>query len=468
MVTKTVWKAGSLEPLKIILDVLNPRVEIDKNATQDQLRIKLLELEDVLDLARNIEKNNGLFYGERIITTSISGKQTVLEGNRRVAACQMLLQPSLVPASYKMRFPVATVATRTNLKKILVDIAPSRAAAEPILTKRHTEQGAKPWSPVAKMRRAVRLLDNNSVEAVAQILGTSIAQVNKLIQPYQLLKYAINLNVWTIDERKILEGEKLTTNPYTRFFTLAKTKQILQTHFDENKNIVSALPASVFKVQMARIARDFLLPDPANQNRPRCTTRTNPEEYFASFVNSIEGQVSAKKAIKLKKDEKIQADNKPENNIAKSDVLVSKKLKASIFFENLECHIQDDKLIKLTNEIKGINHTRMPIAASLLTRALFECALVYKVQKEKKWKQLINAEGRDPGLAEIIKYVGNFDNGIFAENNICKTLKSHTTTEAKNYLDAMTHLKYQEADSTTLETVANNLRQIIQYILKDN
>lgn len=325
MVTKTVWKAGALEPLKIILDVLNPRVEIDKNATQDQLRIKLLELEDVLDLARNIEKNHGLFYGERIITTSISGKQIVLEGNRRVAACQMLLQPSLVPSSYKTRFPVATAITRANLRKILVDIAPSRAAAEPILTKRHTEQGAKPWSPVAKMRRAVRLLDNNSVEAVAQILGTSIAQVNKLIQPYQLLKYAINLNVWTVDERKILAGEKLTTNPYTRFFTLAKTKQILQTHFDENKNIISALPASVFKLQMARIARDFLLPDPANQNRPRCTTRTNPEEYFASFVKSTEGQASVKKASKLKKDEKTQVNNKPEINPVKADLLVSKK-----------------------------------------------------------------------------------------------------------------------------------------------
>jgi hypothetical protein len=464
MVTKVLsWATRDLDPKKILLDVKNPRIEVSDDASQNEIRLKLLETEDVLDLARSIEKSNGLFYGERIITTVESGNQVVLEGNRRVAACQMLLDPSLVPTRYKSRFPVASPSTKVGLSRLSADIAPDREAAEPILTKRHTERSVKPWSPVAKMRRAVRLLDRLSVEATAQVLGTSTSQVKKLVRPYHLLKYAFELTGWTESERKALEDEKLKTNPYTRLFTLGVTKEALQIHFDSDENIISALPPKVFKDQMKRIVRDFLIPDPAT-GRPRCDTRTDPANYFAAFISSPEGKASDSAGQKNPKD-------KPDPNAGNGKPAGGRRPttpKASVFFENLECHVQDDRLIRLTGEIRGINHERATIAASLLTRAIFECALVHKLQKTKRWSELIKAEGKDPGLAEIIKFTANFCNGVFAEQNICKTLKSHTTVQAKNYLDAIAHMRYQDADAETLVSVANNLRQVIQHILSGN
>jgi hypothetical protein len=101
----TQWKTDSFDPKKLVLDRQNPRIEVPEGASQEQIRLKLLELEDVLDLARGIERNKGLFYGERIIVTEEEGKHVVLEGNRRVTACQMLLSPSLIPADFKTRFP---------------------------------------------------------------------------------------------------------------------------------------------------------------------------------------------------------------------------------------------------------------------------------------------------------------------------------------------------------------------------
>ena len=62
----------------------------------------------------------------------------------------------------------------------------------------------------------------------------------------------------------------------------------------------------------------------------------------------------------------------------------------------------------------------------------------------------------------------NLSNGVFVEQNMCKTLASGTTKSAKNYLDSMTHMKFQEADPPTLASVANNIRAIIQYILNGN
>lgn len=463
------WKATSVSPEEILLDMRNPRIEVGETASQDEIRLKLLEHEDVLELAREIDKQGGLFYGERIITVVEDGQQVVLEGNRRVAACQMLLNSALVPSSYRLRFPKVSGHTADAIRKLSADVSPNREVAEPILTKRHTEQGAKPWTPVAKMRRAVRLLDQRSIPEVAELLGTTSTQVKKLIRPYRLLKYAIDIKGWNETERKILEDEKLKTNPYTRFFTLSKTKQTLQIHFDENENIVSSLPIKLFKEQMKRVVRDFLIPDPETK-KTRCDTRTDPVLYWENFENDTDPTSALNQKVKPT----ATPTTKPADlaiasmQVAASGATRPKTPKASIFFENLECHVQDDKLIKLTSEIRLINHNRMTIAASLLTRALFECALVYKLQATKRWGELIKAEGKDPGLAEIIKFCSNFKNGIFVEQNICKTLQSHTTVQAKNYLDAITHLKYQEADPKTLESVANNIRQVIQYILKGN
>ena len=71
MATANDWSTADVDPRKILLDVLNPRIEVEPDTTQDQLRHKLLDLEDVLDLARGINKNEGLMFGERIITLKI-------------------------------------------------------------------------------------------------------------------------------------------------------------------------------------------------------------------------------------------------------------------------------------------------------------------------------------------------------------------------------------------------------------
>jgi hypothetical protein len=159
---------------------------------------------------------------------------------------------------------------------------------------------------------------------------------------------------------------------------------------------------------------------------------------------------------------------------AQSSVTQPQAPKASVFFENLQCHVQDDILIKLSGELRSVNHVKMPVAASLLLRAMFEAALVYRIRKAKKWGDVMaiykqgKQPGRDPGLNDLITFASVHANGVFVEQNMCKTLAAGTTKSAKSYLDSMTHMKFQEADPLTLASVANNIRAIIQYILNGN
>ena len=104
---------------------------------------------------------------------------------------------------------------------------------------------------------------------------------------------------------------------------------------------------------------------------------------------------------------------------------------------------------------------------------MLETTLIYKVRQAGKMKALMASNpkaqpGVDPGLDAIIAFCKNFSNGVFNEQNVCRALNSSQTRDAKKYLDAMVHRRFQEADPPTLATVANNLRQVFAYILDGN
>ena len=80
------WRSNVvLAPLDIALDRQNPRINVSRDDSESEIIRKLLEHEEIVDLARKIAKS-GLLPGERIIVVKENGQYVVLEGNRRVCA----------------------------------------------------------------------------------------------------------------------------------------------------------------------------------------------------------------------------------------------------------------------------------------------------------------------------------------------------------------------------------------------
>lgn len=104
----------------LLLDPLNPRINVPDGATQEEIRRQLLKHGEVVALAKEIKASQGLLPGERIIVWFNGTSHVVFEGNRRVAACQMLNNPTLVPAEYRQSFPLvdseALVLATTRIK----------------------------------------------------------------------------------------------------------------------------------------------------------------------------------------------------------------------------------------------------------------------------------------------------------------------------------------------------------------
>ena len=108
------------------------------------------------------------------------------------------------------------------------DLAPSREAAEFVLTKRHTESSTRRWSTVAKHRRGWRLVENGmTMEEAAKRLGAKVGNIRRSVREYRLLDQVKRLSVWTPDERDVLDAEHLRVTSYLRFFQLEEAKSRL-------------------------------------------------------------------------------------------------------------------------------------------------------------------------------------------------------------------------------------------------
>lgn len=488
------WAEASINPLVIQLDSQNPRIEVAGDAEQNDIRLKLVAHENVVKLAVEIIAFGGLMPGERIIVVKENRKYVVVEGNRRVCACQLLLKPELVPEKYRKRFPIANNDLKEALKDIKAEVAPDRDAAEPTITKRHTEPGIERWSPTAKMRRASKLLEAGySLDQIAEKLGAQKTKLRASIREYRLLRYAIELDhhAWTQAELDRLTDQTLQTNPYTRFFSLAGAKEKIGLSFDENDHVMTKLSKGEFDQYMEHIARCFLIPVPPNK-KPRANSRTTVDDIFTNFSPKKDGKYGEATASTGRVGSASSAsagtssggrsssvggsgaisgsavsNEGTARGASKEKVSKPKAARASTFFEKLICAIDDDRLIALTGEITRINPNDFPIASMMLLRALFESALTYQVRKAGLQKDLNKkTNGKDVTLQTLMNFCANPNNAVFDHKRAADLLGSFEKAGMKDHIDFVVHGRWAEADAAVVVTAGRLLRPLIKHILE--
>ena len=93
----TDWPNKNVSVSSLMLDDSNPRIGVFAGdfSTQRKIISHLFAMSHVIDLAKSIV-NNGFFPTEVIIVVEENGKYKVLEGNRRVCACKVLREPTLL------------------------------------------------------------------------------------------------------------------------------------------------------------------------------------------------------------------------------------------------------------------------------------------------------------------------------------------------------------------------------------
>ncbi|KMP78180.1 hypothetical protein TU62_01955 [Bacillus cereus] len=297
------WTSKTVNVLDIKLDPLNPRVFVN-DSTQKNIRNFLIEHFNVIELANDINKNNGLPPTESILCIEENSELIVVEGNRRISSCQVLLDPSLLPDIYKNKVN-PTSEIKQQLLNLNVYIAPSREEAEPYITLRHSDSGIKKWSMLAQHRRVMtRYQQKQSTKQIANLLEIKESEVKKTIQFYYFFEYIKNNLKWTKAEKTILFNPLLELSKIDRFLPFSKkAKEILKINFDENhKLIVNPINKGVFDHALQIIVRKIFITEEYN-------TRTPHKLVFNKEIEEICSQLQ----------ENVQQEQITEINLQKTD-----------------------------------------------------------------------------------------------------------------------------------------------------
>ncbi len=481
------WASDDVITLDILLDYQNSRIDANEKSSQEEIRKLLLKTEDVVELANSIISTKGLLHGERVIIVNENSKSIVLEGNRRTCACQLLLNPGLIPQEFKTIFPICNdELIKKELEYLKADVAPNRLAAETTITKRHTEPGVSQWTPLAKQRRITRLVEaGRSIEELMSEFGMTRPNIIKTLKEYHIFQYAKNLPIWGKTEQDIFNDPTLSINPFTRFFELKGVKKILALKHKETGELEIGIGEEQFNKIIAFIAREFLIPD-KNIGKPSANTRTTPGELFEKIC-SQDKDINAVLKDKLEgHDLESNKENHTETEKTKQNAAIvttdsttqltpaQPSAKPGKFFENLSCSLKDNQLLLVVSEISDINYKKYRLAATFLVRALVERTLNYCIDKYKLRKQLLKefhtahkgCKGLEPGLDFVIKFCINNHDKMFNVNKVSDMLKKWKGD--KDLLDIIIHGRWANPSVTNLEHFASIIRPTIEKILTGN
>ncbi|OMD99958.1 hypothetical protein BSK64_24490 [Paenibacillus odorifer] len=491
------------------LDTQNPRFVVVPNPDETSIMNYLIQYENVINISKGINDDGGLMPGERIIVCKENGEFIVLEGNRRICACKLLM--GLLKTSKKI--PEITEETRENLTNIHVDFVESRQSIQAALYKRHLI-GIKAWSTEAKQFFfANRFLNGESIESISNETNSTQSAVRKAIQGYNLLHYTLNLPLWKDSEKKKIDHNTLELDPFLRPFNSkskpmynANVKTILKITFDEEHQ----MPTSTYGREI--LDRGLYILAKAAFVTGELTTRKYAENVpdFVKLVNEIyeiedpepedpkpgdpkpedpkpedpkpeDPKPEDPKPEDPKPEDPKPEDPKPEDPHPPSPPLPDNP-KVFVFFEGLRWTAlqyndpQDIGLMFLAQEIMKISkykhYSWYSISATILMRALLEQSLKFHIRKMGHWAELTkNNQGRDPMLSQLIKYYKDNKTYIklFVEKPVYSAFLNAVSEDNITFMDTVVHSTETILPSRDkLDAVAKSgMFQIINFILNE-
>lgn len=194
----------------LLLDPENPRLPSEMERSQGKMLDFLARTTSIEELMGAIGEN-GFFEGEALIAVPAQdeGKFTVVEGNRRLAALRLLLEPDLIPDKKRIQ----NIASSVSYKPQTVPIAlyENRGQVLNYLGNRHIA-GVKPWGPLAKARYIEQLFGDTDSKAdfhdrcgdVARRIGSRRDFIHKSLRALSVLTI--------IEEENFFEFEGLDEN----------------------------------------------------------------------------------------------------------------------------------------------------------------------------------------------------------------------------------------------------------------
>lgn len=174
---------------ELFFDYNNPRLvefeNISENSSEDEIINVLWEAMDVKELVLSIAYN-GFFTNDPLIYTNDEGKKRVIEGNRRLAAVKVLLNPE----KYQWDLPFIDIDGKKQISQ-LPAINMERFEAWKFIGFKHVNGPAK-WGSYAKARYIAQVHNDFRIplDNIAERIGDTHKTVRKLYRGLMVVEQA--------------------------------------------------------------------------------------------------------------------------------------------------------------------------------------------------------------------------------------------------------------------------------------
>lgn len=440
MTTEKSWKDNIVNVEKLTLDLQNPRVpkHVKDHKDINQIRNYLLEKEGVLRIARSIA-NNGYHRSAVAIVCEENGNLVVLDGNRRLAACQLLLDPTLAPnaRNRKALEDLNKNFNKEELAEIKITIAPSRKEAEKEIWDIHVNQLLKPWQVLQKLRMYRNLIDSgeSNINIASSEYGISVSKFKDELAKLYFYEQILGQLKTDKDEEELL---KSGFNKIDRLMLSTNGKKLLEYSIngkgeisfkDKKKSddrIKMLVPYIVDSKKIpAQANKDFLEKNVFSKIEPKLFPKKKEKEVMKKTHKEENGKVGK---------------TKEGGSLAKIDWITSDEYKLYYGADRVK------DILKELYKNKPINSVNINILAISL-RIVIELAIYHKlkskglVEKIIKDKQDTYKKGGktlsrnwSPGLKEMLKFMLDDANKIITDTQDKKAI-GRLMDERKDFID---------------------------------
>lgn len=223
------FKRSDAEPDELLLDTDNPRFGLSRAATQDEALEMLVRGARLKELWDSINSQGWIDFEPLVaLSDKVDGKWVVIEGNRRVAALQTLLDPERLPPNLAKRVPPLSLLAQQSLKTLNGQkplnllLVENRHDADAFIGFKHVN-GPASWGSLAKAKFAQamfqRLVDDgkdrpSALLAVQEALGdTNSTSIVRMIMAFKVFEQAISNDF--ISEDQLEDGVTGFSHLYT-------------------------------------------------------------------------------------------------------------------------------------------------------------------------------------------------------------------------------------------------------------
>jgi len=286
MIDYSKWPRKRLSVVNLKLDDLNPRLPGTSSGevlTQPKIIDYLIEHEGVYDLAKGIA-SQGYLLNEEPIVCKENNKLVVLEGNRRVAACKLLVNPDLIKSKIKRKVLVELLKgfDLNVITKMEVRIAPDRESADVLIVNRHTDGAAiERWDKTKQDRFFYnRVAAGESIEVLSLKFNIKKSDIKDTLIRYNMYNELLGVELDSAQRKDVEDETKFTMTNVERFYKSKLGKDFLGLSFTDDGSPIHSLPKEEYSKRLKKIVLDVV--------EKKLNSRTyGDDKNQLSYINSL-------------------------------------------------------------------------------------------------------------------------------------------------------------------------------------